>query len=45
MTYAMKGEWLRATHGLVSREVAQRSIEEDWLSEQGARILGTPLNL
>jgi len=45
MTYAMKGEWLRATHGLASREDAQQAIEEDWRSEQRARILATPLNL
>jgi len=45
MTYAMKGEWLRATHGLVSRDGARQAIEEDWRSEQGARILATPLNL
>jgi hypothetical protein len=45
VTYAMKGEWLRATHELVSREDAQQAIEEDWRSEQGGRILATPLNL
>ena len=45
MTYAMKGDWLRATHGLASRGDAQQAIEEDWRSEQAARILATPFNL
>jgi hypothetical protein len=45
MTYAMKVEWLRATHGLVSHDDAVRYIEKCWREEQRSRIVPTPLHL
>ena len=45
MTYAMKGEWLRYRHGLVSRAEAVEFIETSWKDEQRARILPTPFHL
>jgi hypothetical protein len=45
MTYSMKGEWLRSTHGLVSHQDAVRFIEDSWQSEQRSRSLPTPFHL
>ncbi len=45
MTYAMKGEWLRSTHGLVSHEDAVKFIEQSWKDEQRGRIVPTPFHL
>lgn len=41
-TYAMKGEWLRASQGLVSRPVAVAFIEHSWLQEQAERFAQAP---
>src|SRR5262249_37895143 len=45
-TYAMKGEWLRAGLGLVSRESATAFVDQSWLgSTQRDRIFGDAWNL
>jgi hypothetical protein len=45
-TYAMKGEWDRAKHGLVDRGEATAFIEKAWLQQtQRARILTDKYNL
>jgi hypothetical protein len=41
-TYKMKGEWLRFTSGLVSREDAVAAIEEAWNVRQRDRFTGDP---
>ncbi|MCW3099991.1 MAG: hypothetical protein JWL77_5609 [Chthonomonadaceae bacterium] len=45
-TYAMKGEWLRATEGLADREAARRFIGDSWLhATQRDRIAADRWNL
>jgi hypothetical protein len=41
-TYKMKGEWLRYTSGLVSREDAIAAIEDAWKTRQRDRFTGAP---
>jgi hypothetical protein len=43
--YAMKGEWYRAVHGLVSRSEARAWIEKCWHENQRRRFLGNEWNL
>jgi hypothetical protein len=45
MTYSMKGEWLRSTHGLVAHDDAVKFIEQSWKDEQRSRIVPTPFHL
>ena len=44
-TYPMKGEWMRAGLGLVSRDAAVSFIENAWTSRQRKRIADTRWNL
>jgi|GEM_PF-2280122 len=45
-TYAMKGEWIRASHGLISKEDAIQFVEDAWLNRtQRERIGLDKLNL
>lgn len=43
--YAMKGEWYRAQHGLVTPATAQSYIEDNWANTQRYRFVGNPWNL
>jgi hypothetical protein len=44
-TYAMKGEWMRARAGLVTREDAARYIAFQWLDTQRSRLVPDKWNL
>uniref|UniRef100_Q020H0 Uncharacterized protein n=1 Tax=Solibacter usitatus (strain Ellin6076) TaxID=234267 RepID=Q020H0_SOLUE len=41
-TYKLKGEWLRAAHGLASREDAIATIEDSWKVRQRDHFTGDP---